>query len=362
MDGHNPRLGDIEDTRDLPDDLTPFITRTTMNPISGGAFGDVWKCNYHAADGISTFVAVKAFRFPEDCDLQRMKRQIRREIGILKILRHNNIVPLLGTAKGFGQLPEMDCLVSPWMQNGTLRTYLESRHNNLTVPERSRLLEDVSAGLCYLHSIPVMHGNITGENILIDNGGNARLIDFGLSSFIQPPLSQFHLATTSTRHGAIRYAAPELLTSDDFRDLPSEKVDIYSFGCVMLQILLGRPPWSEIQSEYHIIFSISRGRGPQRPNGDPSIIDSDWDFIQKCLGHKPELRPSADEVFDFVIHRLSSSRSSEQAVELHPTTDKIFQICPRFRILVMGKVRIESVRCFDVSLLNSNPWYLDGCW
>jgi len=74
------------------------------------------------------------------------------------------------------------------------------------------------------------------ENILIDNGGNARLIDFGLSSFIQPPLSQFHLATTSTRHDAIRYAAPELLTSDDFRDLPSEKVDIYSFGCVMLQV------------------------------------------------------------------------------------------------------------------------------
>jgi len=73
-------------------------------------------------------------------------------------------------------------------------------------------------------------------NIMIDEGENARLIDFGLSSIIRPLLDQSHLVITSIRPGAIRYAAPELLTSDDFRDLPSEKVDIYSFGCVMLQV------------------------------------------------------------------------------------------------------------------------------
>ncbi|OAX32017.1 kinase-like protein [Rhizopogon vinicolor AM-OR11-026] len=166
MDGHNPRVGDIEDTRDLPDDLTPFITRTTVDPISGGAFSDVWKCSYDA-DGISTLVAVKASRFQEDYDLQRMKREIRREIGILKILRHDNIVPLLGRMKGFGRRPEMDCLVFPWMPNGTLSAYLKSRHNNLTVLERSCLLEDVSAGLRYLHSVPVMHGDITGVYLVL---------------------------------------------------------------------------------------------------------------------------------------------------------------------------------------------------
>ncbi|OAX38432.1 kinase-like protein [Rhizopogon vinicolor AM-OR11-026] len=130
----------------------------------------------------------------------------------------------------------MDCLVSPWMPNGTLLAYLESRHNNLKDLERSRLLEDVSAGLRYLHSVPVMHGDLTGANILIDKGGNARLIDFGLSCFIRPLLSQSHLAITSVHPGAIRYAAPELVTSDDVCDLPMEKVDVYSFGCVMLQV------------------------------------------------------------------------------------------------------------------------------
>ncbi|OJA15855.1 hypothetical protein AZE42_11214 [Rhizopogon vesiculosus] len=306
MDVDDLRVEYIEDARDLPDDLTPFITRTTMDPIHAGGFGDVWKCSYDA-DGTPTPVAVKAFKFSGGCDLESMTRKIRREIGILKILRHNNIVPLLGRAKGFGQWPKMDCLVSPWMPNGTLRAYLESRHNDLTVLDRSRLLEDVSAGLHYLHSVPIMHGDITAANILIDKGGNARLIDFGLSSFIRPLLGQSNLVITSIRPGAIRYAAPELVTSDDVRDLPLEKVDIYSFGCVMLQILSGRLPWSEIRSEPPIIISISQGRGPRRPDGHPSILDSDWNFIQKCLRHGPKLRPSADEVLHFVMHRLSYS-------------------------------------------------------
>jgi len=83
---------------DSPHDLTPFITRTTRDHVSGGGFGDVWKCNYNA-DGLSTVVAIKAFRYPEQYyDSERINRKISREIGILTILRHKNIVPLLGTA------------------------------------------------------------------------------------------------------------------------------------------------------------------------------------------------------------------------------------------------------------------------
>jgi serine/threonine protein kinase len=100
-----------------------------------------------------------------------------------------------------------------------------------------------------------MHGDITGvnpellghssnlmimqANILIDKGGHARLIDFGLSTITCPLLGHSHLAATSRRPGAIRYAAPELVLSDDVYDLDSvEKADIYSFGCVMLEVSL----------------------------------------------------------------------------------------------------------------------------
>ncbi|KAG1722539.1 kinase-like domain-containing protein [Suillus paluster] len=305
----NDNLG----VEDLPDDLTPFIIRTTLDHVEGGASGDVWKCNYNA-DGISApvQVAVKAFRFSQRDGLETINRKISREIGILKILRHNNIVPLWGIATGFGRMPELRCLVSPWMPNGTLNDYLESNHDDLTVLDRFRMLEDVSAGLRYLHSMSVAHGDITGANILIDEGGHAKLIDFGLSTIVRPLLGQSHLAASSIRPGAIRYAAPELVLSDDVRELPLEKIDIYSFGCVMLQVLSGRLPWSEIKErpESRIPVMISKGSGPQRPDGHPAIIDLDWNFIQKCLQPEPELRPSAHEVFDVVMDRFSSSDSS----------------------------------------------------
>jgi serine/threonine protein kinase len=98
----------------------------------------------------------------------------------------------------------------------------------------------------------IMHGDITGvspellrhssklmnlqANILIDEGGQAKLIDFGLSTIVRPLLGQSHLAVTSVRPGQIRYAAPELVLFQDVSDIPLEKTDIYSFGCVMLQV------------------------------------------------------------------------------------------------------------------------------
>ncbi|KAG1809711.1 uncharacterized protein BJ212DRAFT_1379261, partial [Suillus subaureus] len=65
------------------------------------------------------------------------------------------------------------------------------------------------------------------------------------------------------------------------------------------QILSGRHPWSEIKpekSELRIVALILEGHGPQRPDGHPAIIDSDWVIIQRCLLRKPEFRPSANEV------------------------------------------------------------------
>ncbi|KAG1730104.1 kinase-like domain-containing protein [Suillus paluster] len=238
-------------------------------------------------------------------------QKISREIGILKNLRHDNIVPLWGIATGFGRMPELRCLVSPWMPNGTLNAYLACNHQHLTVLDRSHMLEDVSAGLYYLHSVDVVHGDMTGANILIDEGGHARLIDFGLSTITRPLPGQSHLAATSIRAGAIRYTAPEIFLSDDVRDLGYlEKTDIYSFGCIMLQVLSGRRPWSEIKSEnpeLRIVLLIPEGRGPQRPISHPAITDSDWNFIQRCLQFRPERRPSGDEVLGFVMHRFSSS-------------------------------------------------------
>lgn len=98
--------------------------------------------------------------------------------------------------------------------------YIASNHNDLTELDRLRMVKDVSAGLCYLHSVHVVHGDMTG---VIDERGCAKLIDFGLSTIVRPVLGQSHLVATSIHPGAIRYAAPELILSDDVIGLPLEK-------------------------------------------------------------------------------------------------------------------------------------------
>jgi hypothetical protein len=65
---------------------------------------------------------------------------------------------------------------------------------------------------------------MTPDRQIYGSTGHARLIDFGLSAIVRPLLGQSHLAVSSIRPGAIRYAAPELVLSDDAHDLPLEKL------------------------------------------------------------------------------------------------------------------------------------------
>ncbi|KAI9459987.1 kinase-like domain-containing protein [Boletus coccyginus] len=85
---------------------------------------------------------------------------IRRELGIWSRLSHRNIVPFLGIAYGFGKQRSAS-LVSMWMPHGTLHTFLEAHDERLAVAHRLQLLLDIASGLDYLHSFPMMHGDLS---------------------------------------------------------------------------------------------------------------------------------------------------------------------------------------------------------
>ncbi|OAX35490.1 hypothetical protein K503DRAFT_366754 [Rhizopogon vinicolor AM-OR11-026] len=108
-----------------PNDLTEFITKLVGYdfPINDGGFGDVYKCTYKHKRGeqpVEIVVAVKVLRTRAQSDNEAS----RREIGIWKRMRHECIVPLLGTTTGFSADHRVS-FVSSWMPNGTLNTYLK---------------------------------------------------------------------------------------------------------------------------------------------------------------------------------------------------------------------------------------------
>ncbi|KIK78963.1 hypothetical protein PAXRUDRAFT_300969 [Paxillus rubicundulus Ve08.2h10] len=191
--------------------------------------------------GRSIDVAVKAIRTytaERDNDANSEKK-IRREIITWLNLDHNNVVPLFGTTMNFGRLPAMVC---PWLENGSLTFYLERPNSIFTITHRLSLVIDVAVGLQYLHSRSVVHGDLSGSNVLVDGEGRACISDFGLSTLLTG-LGRSSCATFYPYPGTQRWTAPELLEfrgrdGDDapLNISPSPRGDVYSFGRVMLQV------------------------------------------------------------------------------------------------------------------------------
>ncbi|KAF9220217.1 kinase-like protein [Gyrodon lividus] len=162
-------------------------------------------------------------------------------------------------------------------------------------------LEGVAAGLRYLHSFPVIHGDLTSGNILIDGDGIARLSDFGLCTVVGG-LSGGSSLVQTCRAGAIPWAAPELVLALDSVQ-PSTASDIFSFGCIMLQVLSGQFPWGKMNRNA-IVVALYRGERHSRPEHRP-ICDRDWGFIQRCWS-SADVRPSIEEVEDHISTVLAS--------------------------------------------------------
>ncbi|OAX32260.1 kinase-like protein [Rhizopogon vinicolor AM-OR11-026] len=113
-------------------------------------------------------------------------QRLFREIHLWLKLQDENVVPLLGVADGFGSLP---ALVSPWLENGALTAYLQHEYEMLSYGRKFALLVDVAHGLQYLHSQDIIHGDLSGDDVLIDRSGKASLINFGLSALLPGRIS-----------------------------------------------------------------------------------------------------------------------------------------------------------------------------
>ncbi|KAG1723357.1 kinase-like domain-containing protein [Suillus paluster] len=290
-------------------DLTGLITRCSQDPVSGGTYGNIYKCIYHGPEG-DVMVAVKAMR-PQFFNTKIMF-VFRRELGIWKRLQHHNILKFMGTTEDFGSSV---ALVAPWIVNDTLTSFLNNNSKTLTLRDRLLLLRDVAAGLHYLHTFsftvdghtysnPVVHGDLTGNNVLIGSDRTAYLADFGLSGTLTKLPGMTYLAKMSLHPGALRWAAPELLSVEQSASAVTTQSDIYSLGSIMLQVLTGNVPWHQLTNDFAIWLKVIGGERNPRP--DPCYVtDQQWCFITRCCSETPMGRPSAGEALEFLESELA---------------------------------------------------------
>ncbi|CAL5227434.1 g10397 [Coccomyxa viridis] len=221
-----------------------------LGTIGEGTYGIVLKCRHKETGQI---VAIKQFKKTDED--KKVHKTVQREVRVLKLLRHPNIVSLLDSFKYKGRT----CIVMEYVQKTILECLKVHPHGLDNLLTRQITWQLVKA-LEYMHNqkVPLLHRDVKPENILVSDQGMVKLCDFGFarpgacSSGRGDPLSDY----VATRW----YRSPELLVGDPYYG-PS--IDVWAIGCMAVEMLTGEP-----------LFP-----------GD-SDVDQLW-LILKCMGQLP---------------------------------------------------------------------------
>ncbi|THU94894.1 kinase-like protein [Dendrothele bispora CBS 962.96] len=253
------------------------ISIADLKPSTVGGFSEVY-----IARLAGKTVAVKKLRqCQESSSLVRQK--FIREAMITQVLDHDNIIPFVSVVDRGPNLS----IVTRWMANGNLVEYLK-KHPWLPLEMRDKLVYQTAKGLDYIHERYIIHADIKGANVLVDDTGTARIADFGNAFYA------FEKALLKSG-GTERWMAPELiLYEEDVR--PSFALDIFSFAMCMYEAstitICGT-------HTHHFLLDI-QWECPVRVQDvdicDIMISDAMWALVQDCWTQEPDKRPTAKQV------------------------------------------------------------------
>ncbi|GAB2216172.1 hypothetical protein Droror1_Dr00023941 [Drosera rotundifolia] len=255
-----------------------------LRELGSGTFGTVYHGKWRGSD-----VAIK--RINERCfsgkpsEQDRMRDDFWNEAINLADLHHPNVVAFYGVVlDGPGGSV---ATVTEYMVNGSLRTALHER--NLDKRKRLLIAMDVAFGMEYLHSKSIVHFDLKSDNLLVNLRDPHRPIckvgDLGLSKV------KCQTLISGGVRGTLPWMAPELLNGTD--SLVSEKVDVFSFGIVMWELLTGDEPYRELHYGNIIGGIVNNTLRPAVPDG----CDPDWrSLMERCWSAEPSERPSFPEI------------------------------------------------------------------
>ncbi|KAA8523422.1 hypothetical protein F0562_009845 [Nyssa sinensis] len=257
-----------------------------LRELGSGTFGTVYHGKWRGTD-----VAIK--RIKKSCFTGRSSEQERliiefwREAEILSKLHHPNVVAFYGVVQDGpgGTL----ATVAEYMVDGSLRHVLLRKDRHLDRRKRLIIAMDAAFGMEYLHSKNIVHFDLKCDNLLVNLKDPSRPIckvaDFGLSK-----IKRNTLVSGGVR-GTLPWMAPELLNGSSNK--VSEKVDVFSFGIVLWEILTGEEPYANMHYGAIIGGIVNNTLRPSIP----SFCDPEWRrLMEECWSPNPAVRPSFTEI------------------------------------------------------------------
>ena len=275
--------------------------------IGEGTFGKV-KLGLHILTGEK--VAVKILekeKIKDSADVER----VSREIKILKIVKHPNIIQLYEIIETLKQF----YLIMEYANGGELFEYIVS-HGKIKESQACKILQQLLMGLEYLHNNGIAHRDLKPENLLIDQDFNIKIVDFGLSNIFKSG------ETLKTACGSPCYAAPEMIAGKRYQ---GPKADIWSTGVVLFALVCGYLPFDD----------------PNTGQLYKKILIGDFkcakwvstearDLLKNILNVNPDERYSIEQIRGHPWISISNFRSMpiiDRKIE-----EKVFAVMPSFGI------------------------------
>ncbi|CAN1245294.1 Serine/threonine-protein kinase EDR1 [Linum grandiflorum] len=259
------------DDVDVAESEIPWEDLVIGERIGLGSYGEVYQ-----ADWNGTEVAVK--KFLDQGFYGAALSEFKREVRIMRRLRHPNVVLFMGAVTR----PPNLSIITEFLPRGSLYRILHRPHCQIDERRRIKMALDVARGMNCLHSSTptIVHRDLKSPNLLVDKNWNVKVCDFGLSR-----LKHSTFLSSKSTAGTPEWMAPEVLRNE----LSNEKCDVYSFGVILWELATLRLPWSGM-NPMQVVGAVGfQNRRLEIPKElDPLVSRIIWE----CWQTDPNLRPS----------------------------------------------------------------------
>jgi len=270
--------------------------------IGQGNFGKVYTAINNETGDI---MAMK--EIPLQPNDHRTLKSVSDELKIFESIHHPHLV------KHFGiEIHREEMLIfMEYCPEGTLETLVSSTEFGLEEVLGRRYTRQLTQAICCLHENGVVHRDIKTANIfLTEEMKTIKLGDFGCAVKIKA-------ATTMPGElqgfvGTQAYMAPEVFTRN-MSEGHGRAADIWSLGCVVLEMIQGERPWANIHSNYQIMYKVGMGQSPEVPD---ELSEEGKNFLEYCFVHSPEERATAQDLLSHNFTKVFDEDENNPSIPL----------------------------------------------
>lgn len=210
---------------------------------------------------------------------------------IISKLNYPSITKCFGySPKDFENSPN-PIIITEYFPNGSLKNMLDLERKGMAPiqwnpTQKLKVIYGISSGMSYLHLHNIVHMDLSGDNILLDESLNPKISGFGIANYSDHDYGNQIV-------GTFRYVSPDFIKGKEF----APKRDVYAFSMLLYEILSGQIPFENL-TRFQIINSAFRSG--ERPNLPDSFSKPCRDLIEQCWSEDPDERPPFDEILQIL--------------------------------------------------------------